>query len=46
MSSTDTGEDPAVNSKSDNIEIMIYDIMILTNFLNHFFPDIKLVLKY
>ena len=32
MSSTDTGEDPAVNSKSDNIEIMIY-IMILTNFL-------------
>ena len=42
--SKDTDEEPAMHSKSENIEIMIYDKadeIIQELFYNHFFLDIK-----
>ena len=40
MSSKDTDEERVMHSVSDNIEVIVND-KLLSNFLKHFFLDIK-----
>ena len=46
--SKDNDEERVMHSKSDNIEIVINDIInkVMKNFLNHFLIDIKLDWKH
>ena len=45
ISSKDTNEERVMHSKSDDTEVMTYDVWkkLLINFLNPFFQDVKLV---